>query len=192
VIMTALALAGSGDTRRRSWVVWPSSSPRSRPTEPLSRLATIEYGSRLTSDSTSVARSDVKPRKRPISPPSERLSRRSKLSASLTLPRRLAYPSALSSPSNFYPAEIAAVHRFADLKRGLSAVTDSEWDNLPEVSNMTGKKTKRNPRFEREYAMPDSVTLGNMASNATEGQLTDAQMVSNRSAHSADDASGSR
>lgn len=71
---------------------------------------------------------------------------------------------------------IARPHRFADLKRGLTAVTDSEWENLPEVSNMTGKKQKRNPRFDREYAVPDSVTLTNMASNATEGQLSEEQM----------------
>ncbi|CED82474.1 pre-mrna splicing factor prp1 [Phaffia rhodozyma] len=67
--------------------------------------------------------------------------------------------------------------QFADLKRGLTAVTDSEWENLPEVANMTGKKQKRNPRFDREYAVPDSVTLTNMASNATEGQLSEEQMA---------------
>jgi pre-mRNA-processing factor 6 len=56
-------------------------------------------------------------------------------------------------------------------------VTDAEWESLPEVGNLTGKKQKRNPRFDREYAMPDSVTLGHLASANTVGELTDAQMV---------------
>jgi hypothetical protein len=70
------------------------------------------------------------------------------------------------------------VCRFADLKRGLEAVTNSEWENLPEVGNLTQKKLKRNPRFERDYAMPDSVTLGNLASSKAVGQLSEADMVS--------------
>ena len=57
-------------------------------------------------------------------------------------------------------------------------MTDAEWESLPEVGNLTGKKQKRNPRFDREYAMPDSVTLGHLASANTVGELTDAQMVS--------------
>lgn len=71
----------------------------------------------------------------------------------------------------------STLFRFADLKRGLGAVTDDEWANLPDVSNMTGKKTKRNPRFDREYAVPDSVTIGNLAQSQTEGALTEEQMV---------------
>ncbi|KAG9080350.1 hypothetical protein FRC06_006755 [Ceratobasidium sp. 370] len=47
--------------------------------------------------------------------------------------------------------------QFADLKRGLAAVTDSEWESLPEVGNLTGKKRKRDPRM---YAVPDSVLVG--------------------------------
>ncbi|QRW00024.1 pre-mRNA-splicing factor PRP1 [Ceratobasidium sp. AG-Ba] len=47
--------------------------------------------------------------------------------------------------------------QFADLKRGLTSVTDSEWENLPEVGNLTGKKRKRDPRM---YAVPDSVLVG--------------------------------
>jgi pre-mRNA-processing factor 6 len=74
-------------------------------------------------------------------------------------------------------ADVLTVTRFADLKRGLGAVTDAEWENLPDVSNMTGKKTKRNPRMEREYAMPDSVALGNLAQSQTEGVLSEEQMV---------------
>lgn len=50
--------------------------------------------------------------------------------------------------------------QFADLKRGLGAVTDAEWENLPEVGNLTGKKRKRDPREGRAFAVPDSVLLG--------------------------------
>lgn len=46
---------------------------------------------------------------------------------------------------------------------------------------MTGKKTKRNPRMERDFAVPDSVTLGNLAQSQTEGALSDDQMVRRRS-----------
>lgn len=55
-------------------------------------------------------------------------------------------------------------------------MTDADWADLPEVSNMTGKKTKRNPRFDREYAVPDSVTLSNLAQSQSEGALTEEQM----------------
>lgn len=86
-------------------------------------------------------------------------------------------PSSVQSPPPLLTSLALPLSRFADLKRGLTSVTDSEWENLPEVGNLTGKKQKRNPRFERDYAMPDSVTLGQMAQNSTEGSLTDAQMV---------------
>lgn len=49
--------------------------------------------------------------------------------------------------------------QFADLKRGLSAVTDSEWENLPEVGNLTGKKRKRDPREGRMFAVSDSILI---------------------------------
>lgn len=55
-------------------------------------------------------------------------------------------------------------------------MTDADWADLPEVSNMTGKKTKRNPRFDREYAIPDSVTLSNLAQSQSEGALSEEQM----------------
>jgi len=29
--------------------------------------------------------------------------------------------------------------QFADLKRGLSVVTDQEWESIPEVGNLTGR-----------------------------------------------------
>jgi pre-mRNA-processing factor 6 len=39
-------------------------------------------------------------------------------------------------------------------------VTDAEWENLPEVGNLTGKKRKRDPREGRSFAVPDSVLVG--------------------------------
>ncbi|KAE9398559.1 hypothetical protein BT96DRAFT_957550 [Gymnopus androsaceus JB14] len=44
--------------------------------------------------------------------------------------------------------------QFADLKRGLSAVTDEEWENIPEVGNLTKKKR---PKYDRSYAVSDSI-----------------------------------
>ncbi|KZT55498.1 putative pre-mRNA splicing factor prp1 [Calocera cornea HHB12733] len=67
--------------------------------------------------------------------------------------------------------------QFADLKRGLSAVSDVEWENLPEVSNLTGKKRKLNSR-ERTYAVPDSVLVGNRDRNEYVNAL-DAQQQEN-------------
>jgi pre-mRNA-processing factor 6 len=46
--------------------------------------------------------------------------------------------------------------QFADLKRGLSVVTDEEWEGIPEVGNLTRKKR----REERSYVVPDSVIVG--------------------------------
>jgi hypothetical protein len=56
-----------------------------------------------------------------------------------------------------------------DLKRGLSAVTDEEWENIPEVGNLTRKKRKRD--FERSWVVPDSVLVGNRASTEYENSL---------------------
>lgn len=47
---------------------------------------------------------------------------------------------------------------------------------------MTGKKTKRNPRMERDFAVPDSVTISNLAQSQTEGALSEDQMVRRKSA----------
>ncbi|KAL1708674.1 PRP1 splicing factor, N-terminal-domain-containing protein [Schizophyllum commune] len=58
--------------------------------------------------------------------------------------------------------------QFADLKRGLSAVTDSEWENLPEVGNLTRKKRRRE---ERSYVVPDSVIVGDRTKNQYENAL---------------------
>lgn len=48
--------------------------------------------------------------------------------------------------------------QFADLKRALGTVTDDEWANLPDAKDFTGRnKRARQERFERFYAVPDSV-----------------------------------
>ena len=46
------------------------------------------------------------------------------------------------------------------MKRGLAAVTDVEWENLPEPGNLTGKKRKRDPREGRAFAVPDTILVG--------------------------------
>ena len=66
--------------------------------------------------------------------------------------------------------------QFVDLKRGLAAVTDEEWTNIPEVGNLTRKKRKRD--FERSWAVPDSVIVGNRASTEYENSLDANQQVS--------------
>ena len=58
--------------------------------------------------------------------------------------------------------------QFADLKRGLSAVTDEEWENLPEVGNLT---KRRKVREMRTYAVPDSILVGDRDKNALESSL---------------------
>ncbi|CAA7262736.1 unnamed protein product [Cyclocybe aegerita] len=58
--------------------------------------------------------------------------------------------------------------QFADLKRGLSVVTDEEWENLPEVGNLTRKKRKRE---ERSFVVPDSVIVGDRGKNEYDNAL---------------------
>ena len=53
--------------------------------------------------------------------------------------------------------------QFADLKRSLATVSDEDWQNLPEVGDLTGKnkRARQNRRAEqRFYAVPDSVIAG--------------------------------
>ncbi|KDQ20970.1 hypothetical protein BOTBODRAFT_100573 [Botryobasidium botryosum FD-172 SS1] len=61
--------------------------------------------------------------------------------------------------------------QFADLKRGLGSVTDAEWENLPEVGNLTRKKRKRDPREGRTYAVPDSILTGDRDRGDMENSL---------------------
>ncbi|KAL6303914.1 PRP1 splicing factor, N-terminal-domain-containing protein [Sparassis latifolia] len=58
--------------------------------------------------------------------------------------------------------------QFADLKRGLSVVTDEEWENIPEVGNLTRKKRKRD---ERSFVVPDSVIVGDRSKAEYENSL---------------------
>src|ERR1700761_216397 len=62
--------------------------------------------------------------------------------------------------------------QFSDLKRGLSSVTDDEWENLPEVGNLTRKKRKRD---ERSFAVPDSVLAADREKNQYENALDSQQ-----------------
>ncbi|GAA6023804.1 hypothetical protein JCM11491_000549 [Sporobolomyces phaffii] len=66
--------------------------------------------------------------------------------------------------------------QFADLKRGLGEMTESEWEALPDVSNMVGNRVKK-PRLEgRSYVVPDSVITGARDSSAIEASLAQEQM----------------
>ncbi|CAA17050.1 U4/U6 x U5 tri-snRNP complex subunit Prp1 [Schizosaccharomyces pombe] len=47
--------------------------------------------------------------------------------------------------------------QFADLKRGLSTLTDEDWNNIPEPGDLTRKKRTKQPRRERFYATSDFV-----------------------------------
>ncbi|KAI0754818.1 PRP1 splicing factor, N-terminal-domain-containing protein [Daedaleopsis nitida] len=58
--------------------------------------------------------------------------------------------------------------QFADLKRGLSVVTDEEWESIPEVGNLTRKKRKRD---ERSFVVSDSVIVGDRARTEYETSL---------------------
>jgi pre-mRNA-processing factor 6 len=58
--------------------------------------------------------------------------------------------------------------QFSDLKRGLSAVTDEEWETIPEVSNLSRKKKAK---MDRSYAVPDSIVVGDRAKGQYENAL---------------------
>ncbi|THG98949.1 hypothetical protein EW026_g3320 [Hermanssonia centrifuga] len=64
--------------------------------------------------------------------------------------------------------------QFADLKRGLSVVTDEEWENIPEVGNLTRKKRKRD---ERSFVVPDSVLVGDRSKGEYENALDSRQQT---------------
>lgn len=71
--------------------------------------------------------------------------------------------------------------KFADLKRGLSDVTDNEWENLPEVGDLTRRKRKANHRMQengnqKSYAVSDSILAGAAAANQTVNELDESQM----------------
>ncbi|TDL17207.1 hypothetical protein BD410DRAFT_730230 [Rickenella mellea] len=62
--------------------------------------------------------------------------------------------------------------QFADLKRGLSAVSDAEWENIPEVGNLTRRKRKRE---DRTFVVPDSILVGDRQKNEYENSLDSRQ-----------------
>lgn len=64
--------------------------------------------------------------------------------------------------------------QFADLKRGLSVVTDEEWESIPEVGNLTRKKRKKD---ERSFVVPDSVLVGDRSSGQYENALDPQQQA---------------
>lgn len=71
--------------------------------------------------------------------------------------------------------------RFADLKRGLTAVSDAEWENLPEVGDLTRKRRKQNLRLAengsgKSYAVSDTILAGASGQNKVMGELDEQQM----------------
>ena len=74
--------------------------------------------------------------------------------------------------------------QFADLKRNLSSLTDTDWDAIPEAGNLTGKRRKHNMRLEenqngRSYAVSDSVLADVSGRNQLLGELDQAQQEVN-------------
>jgi len=58
--------------------------------------------------------------------------------------------------------------KFSDLKRGLAAVTDEEWDGIPEAGNLTKKKRRRE---ERSFIVPDSILVGDRSQTEFQNSL---------------------
>ncbi|KAG7093896.1 hypothetical protein E1B28_007534 [Marasmius oreades] len=74
-----------------------------------------------------------------------------------------------------YRAERPKIQQqFSDLKRGLSAVTDEEWESIPEVGNLTRRKR---PKYERSFVIPDSVIVGDRTKNEYESSLDSRQQL---------------
>jgi pre-mRNA-processing factor 6 len=66
--------------------------------------------------------------------------------------------------------------QFADLKRSLATITDEEWQNLPEVGDLTrkNKRAKQARDAERRfYAVPDSVIAGARDSTQLDTKIHD-------------------
>lgn len=66
--------------------------------------------------------------------------------------------------------------QFADLKRGLSVVTDQEWESIPEVGNLTRKKRRKD---ERTFVVPDSIIVGDRSKSEYENSLDTRQQQAN-------------
>ena len=56
--------------------------------------------------------------------------------------------------------------QFSDLKRELASVSESEWNNVPEVGDARNRK-QRNPRAEKYTPLPDSVLARNLGGETT-------------------------
>jgi pre-mRNA-processing factor 6 len=67
--------------------------------------------------------------------------------------------------------------QFADLKRGLSVVTDEEWESIPEVGNLTRKKRKKD---ERSFVVSDSVLVGDRLRGQYENSLDSQEQAVSR------------
>lgn len=64
--------------------------------------------------------------------------------------------------------------QFADLKRGLSSVTDEEWESIPEVGNLTRRSNKRRKGDDpnaRTWVVPDTVLVGDRSKTEYESSL---------------------
>ena len=77
--------------------------------------------------------------------------------------------------------------QFADLKRSLGSVTDEQWQNIPEVGDLTGKnrRTKQNSR-QRFYAVPDSVIAGARDSTQFDTSVADGGQTNGSGADNVD------
>ena len=53
-------------------------------------------------------------------------------------------------------------------------MTDEEWENIPEVGNLTRKKRKRD---ERSFVVPDSVIVGDRSKGEYENALDERQQT---------------
>lgn len=67
--------------------------------------------------------------------------------------------------------------RFSDLKRGLSDVSDAQWESIPDASNFTGKRRKKQVGLNKSYVVPDSVLVSGRDKNMVEASLDENQMV---------------
>lgn len=72
--------------------------------------------------------------------------------------------------------------QFADLKRGLEELKDTDWNSIPDAGNMTGKRRKRNMRLEenqngRSYAVSDTVLADAAGRNVLLSELDAAQQA---------------
>ena len=66
--------------------------------------------------------------------------------------------------------------QFADLKRSLSSLKDTDWNAIPEAGNLTGKRRKHNMRLEenqngRSYAVSDTVLADAASRNVVLGEI---------------------